>query len=56
MLYTRNLYASRQFMFLSREQKERRVIDLYYNQGKTTRQIVEELSITKLCNRRTKET
>jgi hypothetical protein len=30
-----SLYASRQFMYLSKEEKERRIIDLYYNQGKT---------------------
>ena len=46
MLYTRNIYASRQFMFLSKEEKERRSIDLYYNQGKTTREIVEELRVS----------
>jgi DNA-binding CsgD family transcriptional regulator len=28
-------------MFLSKEEKERRSIDLYYNQGKTTREIAE---------------
>jgi IS30 family transposase len=42
----RNLYSNRQFMFLNKEQKERRVIDLYYNQGKTTREIVEELRVS----------
>ena len=46
MLYTRNLYASRIFMFLSKEEKERRIIDRYYNQGKTTREIVEELRVS----------
>jgi RNA polymerase sigma factor (sigma-70 family) len=30
-------------MFLSKEEKERRVIDLYYNQGKTFRDIAKEL-------------
>ena len=29
-------------MFLSKEEKERRVIDLYYNQGKTFRDIAKE--------------
>jgi transposase len=33
-------------MFISKEEKERRVIDLYYNQGKTTREIVEELRVS----------
>jgi transposase len=33
-------------MFLSKEEKERRIIDLYYNQGKTTREIVEELRVS----------
>jgi transposase len=33
-------------MFISNEEKERRVIDLYYNQGKTTREIVEELRVS----------
>jgi hypothetical protein len=33
-------------MFLSREEKERRVIDLYYNQGKTTREIIKELRVS----------
>jgi transposase len=33
-------------MFLNKEQKERRIIDLYYNQGKTTREIVEELRVS----------
>src|SRR5919112_3096194 len=42
----RNLYSNRQFMFLNKEQKERRVIDLYYNQGKTTREIVKELRVS----------
>ena len=34
-------------MFLNKEQKERRIIDLYYNQGKTTREIakIERMSI-----------
>ncbi|HZC48756.1 MAG TPA: hypothetical protein VE244_06840 [Nitrososphaeraceae archaeon] len=41
-----SLYASRQFMYLSKEEKERRIIDLYYNQGKTTREIVEELRVS----------
>jgi transposase len=33
-------------MFLNKEQKERRIIDFYYNQGKTTREIVEELRVS----------
>ena len=33
-------------MFLSKEEKERRVIDLYYNQGKTFRDIVKELRMS----------
>src|ERR671914_1792719 len=33
-------------MFLSKEEKERRIIDLYYNRGKTTREIVEELRVS----------
>ena len=33
-------------MFLNKEQKERCIIDLYYNQGKTTREIVEELRVS----------
>jgi predicted transcriptional regulator len=31
---------------MSREEKERRVIDLYYNQGKTTREIIKELRVS----------
>ena len=33
-------------MFINKEEKERCVIDLYYNQGKTTREIVEELRVS----------
>jgi DNA-binding MarR family transcriptional regulator len=33
-------------MFISREEKEKRVIDLYYNQGKTTREIAKELRVS----------
>jgi RNA polymerase sigma factor (sigma-70 family) len=33
-------------MFLSKEEKERRVIDLYYNQGKTFRDIAKELGMS----------
>ena len=33
-------------MFLSKEQKETCVIDLYYNQGKTTREIIKELRVS----------
>ena len=33
-------------MFISKEEKERRIIDLYYNQGKTTREIVKELRVS----------
>jgi IS30 family transposase len=46
VLYTRNLYTSRHIMFLNKEQKERGVIDLYYNKGKTTREIVKELRVS----------
>jgi hypothetical protein len=31
---------------MSRDEKERRVIDLYYNQGKTTREIIKELRVS----------
>jgi hypothetical protein len=33
-------------LFISREEKERRVIDLYYSQGKTTREIIKELRVS----------
>jgi hypothetical protein len=33
-------------LYLSKEEKERRIIDLYYNQGKTSREIVEELRVS----------
>ena len=33
-------------MFMSRDEKERRIIDLYYNQGKTTREIIKELRVS----------
>jgi transposase len=33
-------------MFISKEEKGRRIIDLYYNQGKTTREIVKELRVS----------
>jgi DNA-binding transcriptional regulator LsrR (DeoR family) len=33
-------------MFMSREEKERWIIDLYYNQGKTTREIIKELRVS----------
>jgi RNA polymerase sigma factor (sigma-70 family) len=33
-------------MFLSKEEKERRIIDLYYNQGKTFRDIAKELGMS----------
>ena len=33
-------------MFISKEEKERRIIDRYYNQGKTTREIVKELRVS----------
>ena len=33
-------------MFMSREEKERRVIDLYYNQDKTFREIAEEIRVS----------
>jgi hypothetical protein len=41
-----NIYASRQFMFLSKEEKEKRIIDLYYNQGKTYYEIVKEAKVS----------
>ena len=31
---------------MSRDEKERRVIDLYFNQGKTTREIIKELRVS----------
>jgi transposase len=31
---------------MSREEKERRIIDLYYNQGKTIREIIKELRVS----------
>ncbi|HEX5904668.1 MAG TPA: hypothetical protein VFY50_01330 [Candidatus Nitrosocosmicus sp.] len=31
---------------MSRDEKERRIIDLYYNQGKTTREIIKELRVS----------
>jgi DNA-binding transcriptional regulator LsrR (DeoR family) len=31
---------------MSRDEKERRVIDLYYNQGKTTHEIIKELRVS----------
>ena len=33
-------------MFIRREEKERRIIDLYYNQDKTTREIIKELRVS----------
>jgi transposase len=33
-------------LFISKEEKERRVIDLYYNQGKTYHEIVKELKVS----------
>jgi hypothetical protein len=33
-------------MFISREEKERRIIDLYYNQGKTFCEIAKELRVS----------
>jgi transposase len=33
-------------MYLSKEEKERRIIDLYYNQGKTYHEIVKELKVS----------
>lgn len=41
-----SIYASRFNLFMSKEEKERRIIDLYYNQGKTSREIVEELRVS----------
>ena len=31
---------------MSREEKERRITDIYYNQGKTTREIIKELRVS----------
>jgi predicted transcriptional regulator len=33
-------------LFISREEKERRIIDLYYNRGKTIRDIIKELRVS----------
>src|SRR5829696_2002994 len=33
-------------MYLSKEEKARRIIDLYYNQGKTYHEIVKELKVS----------
>ena len=31
---------------MNRDEKEKRIIDLYYNQGKTTREIIKELRVS----------
>src|SRR5215207_10976668 len=41
-----SIYASRFNLFISKEEKARRIIDLYYNQGKTYHEIVEELNVS----------
>jgi DNA-binding CsgD family transcriptional regulator len=41
-----SIYTSRFNLFISKEEKERRIIDLYYNQGKTYHEIVEELKVS----------
>ena len=41
-----SIYTSRFNLFISKEEKARRIIDLYYNQGKTSREIVEELRVS----------
>jgi transposase len=46
VLYTMSIYASRFNLFITKEEKERRIIDLYYNQGKTSREIVKELRVS----------
>ena len=33
-------------MYLSKEEKERRIIDLYYNQGKNSHEIIRELKVS----------
>ncbi|HKG31860.1 MAG TPA: hypothetical protein VKA91_11370 [Nitrososphaeraceae archaeon] len=41
-----SIYASRKFLFINKEEKARRIIDLHYNQGKTYHEIVEELRVS----------
>jgi DNA-binding CsgD family transcriptional regulator len=41
-----SIYASRLNLFISKQEKARRIIDLYYNQGKTYHEIVEELKVS----------
>src|SRR5215208_4028558 len=41
-----SIYTSRFNLFISKEEKARRIIDLYYNQGKTYQEIVEELNVS----------
>ena len=41
-----NIYSNRKFMFISKEEKARRIRDLYYNQGKTYHEIVKELKVS----------
>jgi transposase len=45
LINNRPLCLAHNKMFISREEKERRVIDLY-NQGKTTREIIKELRVS----------
>jgi transposase len=46
LISNRPLCLAHNKMFISKEEKERRVIDLYYNQGKTTREIAKELRVS----------
>ena len=41
-----SIYASRFNLFISKEEKARRIIDLYYNQGKTYYEIVKEVKVS----------
>ena len=46
LVNNRPLCLAHNKMFISREEKERLVIDLYYNQGKTMREIAKELRVS----------
>jgi transposase len=46
LISNRPLCLAHNKMFISREEKEKRVIDLYYNQGKTTHEIIKELRVS----------
>lgn len=41
-----SIYASRFNLFISKEEKARRIIDLYYNKGKTFQEIVKEVKVS----------